>query len=191
MKRLNNKGYMIVEIIVSATIAMTIAYFMMDLIVKLKEKYDYVQNDTILMTDKTVITNEILGDLYSAERDIVCALGVDTESDEDENINYIIFKSSKGPWLRLRYEKVEKEEEVIEHWIKYEESPDKDFDDVDNADTIFYQKKFNELLNVSEPKVDFSDNIASFIINAETLTSKKNYGINIIFPVNECNPEMQ
>ena len=37
MKRLNNKGYMIVEIIVSATIAMTIAYFMMDLIVKLKE----------------------------------------------------------------------------------------------------------------------------------------------------------
>ena len=39
MKRLNNKGYMIVEIIVSATIAMTIAYFMMDLIVKLKEKH--------------------------------------------------------------------------------------------------------------------------------------------------------
>lgn len=168
MKRLNNKGYMIVEIIVSATIAMTIAYFMMDLVVKLKEKYDYVQNETILMADKTVITNEILGDLYS--RDIKCA---------KEDGDSIIYKLKDDVELKVSYETVKDPvtNRVIEHWIKYYEGTG-----------IIYQKKFNEVLQVKEPtaddiSVDSTNNIASFIIKAETLTSTKNYGINIILPV--------
>ena len=131
MKKLNNKGYMLVEIIVSATIAMTIAYFMMDLIVKLKEKYDYVQNDTILMTDKIVITNEILGDLY--KRDKVCAI------EESDAIVYKILDNNgniTNKWLRLRYNSADKK-------IVYEES-------VDSGNTYnpFYEKKFNNLLKV-------------------------------------------
>lgn len=174
MKRLNNKGYMIVEIIVSATIAMTIAYFMMDLIVKLKEKYDYVQNDTILMTDKTVITNEILGDLY--KRDICSA----------ENVgNSIKFIMKDNSLMILSYE----EETVVDsvtgesktkHWIRY-------YKNEINPNDIFYQKKLNDdLLQVTNTTIEVdSNNIASFIINAETLTSKKNYGVNIIIPFNK------
>lgn len=166
MKRLNNKGYMIVEIIVSATIAMTIAYFMMDLIVKLKEKYDYVQNDTILMTDKTVITNEILGDLY--KREIKCA---------KKDGNSIIYELKSGIELKVSYETIEKEieeKQIVEHWIKYYEDS-----------KIFYQKKLNnDLLQVNVGEIKVENDIASFIINAETLTSKKNYGVNIIIPVN-------
>lgn len=166
MKRLNNKGYMIVEIIVSATIAMTIAYFMMDLIVKLKEKYDYVQNDTILMTDKTVITNEILGDLY--KREIKCAK-------TSENI--IIYELKDGvTWLGLSYDSSNK-------LIKYQKSDDST---IEETDEIIYQKKLNDLLQVKSTDISVdSNNIASFIINAETLTSKKNYGINIIIPFNK------
>ena len=171
MKRLNNKGYMIVEIIVSATIAMTIAYFMMDLIVKLKEKYDYVQNDTILMTDKTVITNEILGDLYKRE---ICLA--------EKDGNSIKYKLKDNSFMILSYETVKEPEtnRVIEHWVRY-------YENEINPNNIFYQKKLNEDLQVksTDISVDSSNNIASFIINAETLTSKKNYGVNIIIPVNK------
>lgn len=173
MKRLNNKGYMIVEIIVSATIAMTIAYFMMDLIVKLKEKYDYVQNDTILMTDKTVITNEILGDLY--KRGNMCA-----KKDGNAIVYKILDNSGNvtSNWLKLSYNSDEKK-------IIYEESSDSG-----NIYTPFYQKKFNDLLQIKtleedDISVDEINKIASFIIKAETLTSKKNYGVNIILPVNK------
>lgn len=171
MKRLNNKGYMIVEIIVSATIAMTIAYFMMDLIVKLKEKYDYVQNDTILMTDKTVITNEILGDLY--KREIKCA---------KKDNNSIIYELKDGAtWLGLSYDSSNK-------LIKYQKS---DNSIIEETDEIIYQKKLNDNLQIKNTDIEIYDiegetdkKIASFIINAETLTSKKNYGVNIIIPVN-------
>ena len=169
MKRINNKGYMIVEIIVASVIAMTIAYFMMDLVVKLKEKYDYVQNDTILMSDKTVITNEILGDLYN--REIVCAKasgssGYSIEFKFENNDN-------TENWLKLSFDSTDKKiiyEEKLKEAANY---------------TIIYQKKLNGLLQVKSTyiRVESTNNIASFIINAETLTSTKNYGVNIILPV--------
>ena len=166
MKRLNNKGYMIVEIIVASVIAMTIAYFLMDLVVKLKEKYDYVQNDTILMADKTVITNEILGDLYNS--DIVCAKTANS-------VNGVKFRDEDDNELRVRYSET-KNMIIYEKRLKG-----------DSKYTPLYQKKFNELLIITSPEisVDEDNKIASFIIKAETLTSTKNYGVNIILPVDK------
>lgn len=165
MKKMNNKGYMIVEIIVASVLAMTIAYFLFDLVIKLKEKYDYVQTDTILTADKTVITNEILGDLYN--RNIKCAT-----YDESGVMEYKLNEEKKK--LKLSYNS---------GMIIYEESTD------DGANyTVKYQKKLNNklhnpTLDTANSGCDTSSNIASFIVKAETLTSKKNYNINIIIPV--------
>ena len=38
--KLNNKGYLLVEIIVAAALAMTVAWFLTDLTIKLKNKND-------------------------------------------------------------------------------------------------------------------------------------------------------
>ena len=167
MKKMNNKGYMIVEIIVASVLAMTIAYFLFDLVIKLKEKYDYVQTDTILTADKTVITNEILGDLYNKKIKEAC---VDSGA-----MKYIIEESTGEIPLKLSYDSVNK-------IIKYEDVTDP------NNPKVIYQKKFNDKLQIittNNPNVecDQSNNIASFIIKADTLTSKKNYNINIIIPV--------
>jgi len=126
--------------------------------------YDYVQNDTILMADKTVITNEILGDLYN--RDIECA-----EASE----NTIVYELKDGAtWLGLSYDSSNK-------IIKYQTSTNST---IEGTDEIIYQKKLNDLLQVTGTDISVdTNNIASFIINAETLTSTKNYGINIILPV--------
>ena len=160
---MNNKGYMIVEIIVASVLAMTIAYFLFDLVIKLKEKYDYVQTDTILTADKTVITNEILGDLYT--RDIT---GVTC----DKLNNKMTFKIKEGENesdFTLSYNETNKT-------IEYKKS---------TTDT--YKKKFNNKLQLPDDATISCDNkIASFIIETSTLTSKKNYNINIIIPVPSC-----
>lgn len=174
IKKINNKGYMIVEIIISATLAMIISYFMMDLIIKLKEKYDYVQNDTELMSDKIIITNEILGDLYNKN-----ITSVSDESVKDETtgeITVYIFHFS-GPTEEL--------------WLKYEKSSSiiKYCSD-ENCNDIIYQKKFDDKLKDKFEYIKCENNIASFIVMAKTLTSTKDYGVKIILPINQCNIEL-
>ena len=166
MKKMNNKGYMIVEIIVASVLAMTIAYFLFDLVIKLKEKYDYVQTDTVLTADKTVITNEILGDLYNKKIKEAC---VDSGA-----MKYIIEESIGEIPLKLSYDSVNK-------IIKYEDVTDP------NNPKVIYQKKLNNKLQLPDKAtISCDNNIASFIVKAETLTSKKNYNINIIIPVPSC-----
>ena len=46
MKKLNNKGYMLVEIILASVIAFGVAYFILDLVIKLKNKNDDLFVDT-------------------------------------------------------------------------------------------------------------------------------------------------
>jgi len=63
--KLNNKGYMLIEIILASVIAMTIAYFMTDLTLKIKNKNDDLLVKTLVSTDQAIIYNAIMKDLYS------------------------------------------------------------------------------------------------------------------------------
>lgn len=64
MKHLNNKGYMLVEIILAFSLAMVIAYFITDLTIKLKNKNDDLLVKTLVATDQAIIYNTIMKDLY-------------------------------------------------------------------------------------------------------------------------------
>lgn len=65
MKKLNNKGYMLVEIIFASVIAFGVAYFLLDLVIKLKNKNDDLFVDTLARTDQAIITNTIMRDIYA------------------------------------------------------------------------------------------------------------------------------
>ena len=65
MKKLNNKGYMLVEIILAFAIAMGIAYFMFELIIKMKNKNDDLLVKTLVATDQAIIYNTIMSDIYT------------------------------------------------------------------------------------------------------------------------------
>ena len=162
---MNNKGYIIVEIIVASVLAMTIAYFLFDLVIKLKEKYDYVQTDTILTADKTVITNEILGDLYNSNITAVSC----------SDTNKMIFTTSEGAYELSNTYVAASGSTPASGIIEYKGSKGE------------YKKKFNNKLQLPDNATISCDNkIASFIIETSTLTSKKNYNINIIIPVPSC-----
>lgn len=63
MKKLNNKGYLIIEIILASTIAFTIAYYLINLTYKFKDKNEDIYASTNLTSDKITITNNIMNDL--------------------------------------------------------------------------------------------------------------------------------
>lgn len=60
----NNKGYMLVEIILAFALAMVIMFFMTELTIKLKNKNDDMLVRTLVATDQAIIYNTIMEDLY-------------------------------------------------------------------------------------------------------------------------------
>lgn len=59
-KKLNNKGYMLIEIILAFAIAFALLYFIMDLVIKLKNKNDDLLVKTLIYSDQAIITNELM-----------------------------------------------------------------------------------------------------------------------------------
>ena len=58
--KLNKKGYMLVEIVLASALAFGIAYFILDLTIKLKNKNDDLLVETLVNTDKTIIANALM-----------------------------------------------------------------------------------------------------------------------------------
>lgn len=63
--KLNNKGYLIVEIVLSATIAFAIMYFLIDLTFNFKSKSDDLYKETVFIADKNIITKTVMDDINS------------------------------------------------------------------------------------------------------------------------------
>ena len=74
MRRLNNRGYMLVEIILAFVLAMTIIYFITELTIKVKNKNDDLLVKNLSSTDQGIIYNMIMKDLYEGNTysDIKC-----------------------------------------------------------------------------------------------------------------------
>ena len=70
MKRLNNRGYVLIEIILASAIAFGIAYFILDLTIKLKNKNDDLVVRTLTQTDRGIITNRFMG--YMVDDNFSC-----------------------------------------------------------------------------------------------------------------------
>lgn len=63
MRRLNNRGYLIVELILASVLAMTVAYFLLNLVVKMSSKNQDLYVETALLTDKAIMTNLVMEDV--------------------------------------------------------------------------------------------------------------------------------
>ena len=58
--KLNKKGYMLVEIILASGLAFGLAFFIIDLVIRLKNKNDDLLVESLITTDKTIITNKLM-----------------------------------------------------------------------------------------------------------------------------------
>lgn len=71
--KLNNKGYMLVEIILASVLAMVVVYFITNLTIKLKNKNDDLLVKTLISTDQAIIYNAIMKDLYENPDTFSCS----------------------------------------------------------------------------------------------------------------------
>lgn len=72
MKKLNNKGYMLVEIILASVLAFGVAYYIIDLTIKFKNKNDDLLVETEVATDRAIITNKLMKSLISDKEKFDC-----------------------------------------------------------------------------------------------------------------------
>ena len=179
MKKLNNKGYLLVEIIVASVLAMTIAYFLIELTLNLKAKNDDVFVDTILVTDKVLMTNQIMNDINKYKLTKV-SQNADTPNIVDLTFNDIT--------KRITIAKIA-DKYVFQYGVI----------DSDGYVEGEYYKEFNASLDVSNPLITTScyennefvtcndthdKGLLKIVIDAYTLYSDVNYGVSIEIPYN-------
>ena len=70
---MNRKCYMLVEIILASVIAFGIAYFLINLTIKLKNKNDDMFVETLVETDRAIITNKIMENIFSEDDEFDCS----------------------------------------------------------------------------------------------------------------------
>ena len=92
--KLNNKGYMLVEIIVASAIALTMAFFLMEMTLKIVNSNNDYYEESVLLFDKNIITKEIMDDVNGKELIEVncdsnssCTLKYDDNTSKDLSVN--------------------------------------------------------------------------------------------------------
>ena len=70
--KLNKKGYMLVEIILASALAFGLAFFIIDLVIRLKNKNNDLLVETLITTDKTIITNKLMSYAQSETKNFDC-----------------------------------------------------------------------------------------------------------------------
>ena len=64
---MNNKGYLLVEIIVASVIAMSMMYFLLEITIKLKNINEDYYVETKLETDQILMIKAVMNDIFNKE----------------------------------------------------------------------------------------------------------------------------
>lgn len=162
MRKLNRKGYLTVEVIISSAIAFVIAYFLIELTVQLTNKTDNTYNDTVMMVDKGLLEKNIKSIL---EKDITNYGGIVKIEAPGRNHFKIIFYDGTNKEIEIS----RKEGKL---YLYYGNE---------------YSKKINDNLeytllvngNESLQMDGISDGYLNFSLRAKSIYTDKDYGFDI------------
>lgn len=91
--KLNKKGYMLIEIILASVIAFGVGYFILQLVINLKNKNDDLLVETLTTTDQTIIMNKLMYYAKKENNDFTCKITTDGKTlyyeDKEGNNNII------------------------------------------------------------------------------------------------------
>lgn len=90
MRRLNNKGYMLVEIIVASVIAFGVAYYLLNLTYNFKDKLEDIYNEEEMIAAKVNITKNIMSDIESAQSIEIFACSSSSEESTQYKVSFTI-----------------------------------------------------------------------------------------------------
>lgn len=172
--KLNRKGYLTVEIILASAVAFAIAFFLMEITVKLVSKTDDVYHETVITYDDAIMINNIKNKIidYIIETDGLAL--VNCESKGCNILGNRIGGVTEERWLY--YDSVSKE-------IRFSEGAKKRKDRV-----ILYAKKVDDSISEVEissninRNVKPSDRIVFFNIKLKNIFTDNAY--EMVIPIN-------
>ena len=139
MKRLNNKGYMLVEIIVASVIAFSVAYYLLNLTYKFKDKSEDIYYSTTMLSDKINITKNIMNDLEK----IPDKNSLEFDEDTNNNTYTITIKGKDDKSIEIsRTIKVSKDATTQQWQIEYGSFTEEVY-------TSYYKKVLDKSFEVS------------------------------------------
>ena len=181
MRRLNNKGYMLVEIIVASVIAFSVAYYLLNLTYKFKDKSEDIYYSTTMLSDKINITKNIMNDLEKISDKNSVILAKDTDNNTYTYTITIEGKDDKNIGIS-RIIKVSKDATTQQWQIEYGSSFTNGMF-VTNNDKSYYKKVLDKSFEVSDVSYNKTDNPYKIIIKINSLYT--NDSNDIILFVNE------
>ena len=169
MKKMNNKGYMLVEIIIASVITFTIAYSLMNLIIKFKDKNEDLYNETAILNDKIGITKNIMNDLKEEE---IISINNGTRG----NKKYIDFTltSQNGTSKTKRLE-------INKDTVTYGDYEGTKFI---TGNKSYYKKTISNSTDIGEAQITNDNNILSITIPISSIYSSKKHDIKLVLKSN-------
>lgn len=158
MKKLNRRGYMTVEIIIASVISFSIAFFLMEITMKLVDVTDNEYADTNFMTDKALVMTNV--------KKYVKEYLDDVKRDGDPRVNFTCSRnkctaqSESNAYLGL----------YIQNNIII----------VENNDGNLYSKEIDSRVKINSLTGGSKGNYIYFKIKSENIFSDDDYNINIV-----------
>lgn len=168
--KLNRKGYLTVEIILASTVAFAIAFFLMEITVKLVSKTDDVYHETVITYDDAIMINNIKDKIinYIIETDGLASV-------ECENNECKILGEGVGGATEERYLYYDSESKEI----RFSEGAEKREDRV----TLYAKKVDNSISEVEiSSNIKPSDRIVFFNIKLKNIFTDNAY--EMVIPIN-------
>lgn len=165
--RLNNKGYMLVEIIISSVLAISIAYYLLDLTYQFKDKDNDIYQSIIYLNDKNMITKNIMNDLKRGN------IGSLISGTNYVDFYLIMLDNNKIIKEKRKLEIVHKDDGVT---ILYGLHIDGKYV---KSDVSYYEKDISKSLIVGDIKVDINENNVGIKIPMQSLYEDEKYDIKL------------
>ena len=142
-KKLNNKGYMLVEIIIASVLAFSVTYYLLNLTYEFKDKNEDVYFSTAILSDKINITKNIMNDL---EGKSVSILSYNNSS----NPLYVELVVGDAEDSSIKRISIDKNTNTITYGM-YDQYREKYIVTDDNT---YYQKEIDSFLEFGEIKLE-------------------------------------
>ena len=176
--KLNQKGYMLVELVLSSVLAMTIALYLINLTYQFKNKNEDIYQSITYSKDKIAITKNIMNDL---DNQVVTFIKTDSTKTGDKTIynNYLTVISKKDSTENFRnIQIVQSKEGTSIFYGKW----NKNTNSFDKSDVSYYEKELDKSLIVRNVKIETneSDDFLSITIPIESMYTEERYDIKLL-----------
>ena len=152
IKKSNSKGYMLVEIILAFVVTFAISYFVISLVIKLKNRNDDMMVTTLTSTDQTIISNKLSDLLKEKGKDFDCkklTINGQTISYEDNVIDVLNdYANYKLPIEKKNWCYVDSEGAYIKINIPIEVKQQDEYYDVNLYQEIGANKEYLDCIDI-------------------------------------------